>query len=34
MKFKTNFQYKASNFQMEDCRIEKVVELSMRISAG
>ncbi len=28
MKFKTNFQYKASNFQMEDCRIEKVVELS------
>ena len=28
MKFKTNFQYKASNFQMEDCRIERVVELS------
>ena len=28
MKFKTNFQYKASNFQMDDCRIEKVVELS------
>lgn len=28
MKFKANFQYKPSNFQMDDCRIEKVVELS------
>lgn len=28
MKFRANFQYKPSNFQMDDCQIEKVVELS------
>ena len=28
MKFKANFQYKANNFQMDDCQIEKVVDLS------
>lgn len=28
MKFKANFLYKPSNFQMDDCRIDKVVELS------
>ena len=28
MKFKAKFLYKPSNFQMEDCKIEKVVELS------
>ena len=28
MKYKTNFQYKPSNFQMDDCWVEKVVELS------
>ncbi len=28
MKFKANFLYKPGNFQMDDCRIEKVVELS------
>ena len=28
MKFKANFQYKPENFQMDDCRIERVVELS------
>lgn len=28
MKFKANLQYKPANFQMDDCRIEKVVELS------
>lgn len=28
MKFKTNFQFKPNNFQMDDCQIEKVVELT------
>ena len=28
MKFKANFIEKPANFQMDDCRIEKVVELS------
>lgn len=28
MKFKANFTEKPVNFQMDDCRIEKVVELS------
>lgn len=28
MKIKANLLYKPSNFQMDDCRIEKVVELS------
>lgn len=28
MKMKANFQYKPSNFQMDDCEIERVVELS------
>lgn len=28
MKFKANFLYKPGNFQMDDCQIEKVVELS------
>lgn len=28
MKFKTNFMYKPGNFQMDDCQIEKVVELT------
>ena len=28
MKFKANFQYKPNNFQMDDCQIEKVVDLS------
>lgn len=28
MKFKANFLYKPSNFQMDDCQIEKAVELS------
>ena len=28
MKFKANFTEKPANFQMDDCRIEKVVELS------
>lgn len=28
MKFKANLLYKPGNFQMEDCKIEKVVELS------
>lgn len=27
MRFKANFQYKPANFQMDDCEIEKVVEL-------
>lgn len=26
MKFKANFLYKPSNFQMDDCQIERVVE--------
>lgn len=40
MKFKANFQYKPSNFQMDDCQIEKVVDLSyeefckLKISPG
>ena len=28
MKFKANFTEKPVNFQMDDCQIEKVVELS------
>lgn len=28
MKFRANFQYKPINFQMDDCQIEKVVELT------
>lgn len=28
MKFKANFMEKPGNFQMDDCEIEKVVELS------
>lgn len=28
MKFKANFVEKPGNFQMDDCQIEKVVELS------
>ena len=28
MKFKANFTEKPVNFQMDDCRVEKVVELS------
>ncbi len=28
MKIKANLTYKPSNFQMDDCQIEKVVELS------
>ena len=28
MNFKANFVEKPANFQMDDCRIEKVVELS------
>ena len=28
MKYKANFQYKPNNFQMDDCQIEKVVDLS------
>lgn len=28
MKFKANFQYKPNNFQMDDCQIEKVIDLS------
>lgn len=28
MRYKANFQYKPNNFQMDDCQIEKVVDLS------
>ena len=28
MKFKANFVEKPANFQMDDCQIEKVVELT------
>lgn len=28
MRFKANFQYKPSSFQLDDCQIEKIVELS------
>lgn len=30
MKFKANFQYKPNNFQMDDCQIEKVIDLSAK----
>lgn len=28
MRFKANFQYKPSSFQLDDCQVEKIVELS------